>query len=45
MNQSNSSSPEISKAERAADGRVDMWAAVALVAIAWGVAIFWMSGQ
>lgn len=36
---------EIPVEERDADSRVDMWCAVALVVIAWGVAIFWVSGQ
>lgn len=28
-----------------ADSRVDMWCSVGLVLLAWGVAIFWVSGQ
>lgn len=27
------------------DSRVDMWCSVALVLLAWSVAIFWVSGQ
>ncbi len=38
-------SGEIPQEERDADSVVDMWSAVALVLLAWAVAIFWMSGQ
>jgi len=31
--------------ERDADSRVDMWCSIALVLLAWGIAIFWVSGQ
>jgi hypothetical protein len=30
--------------ERNTDSKVDMWGSVALVMIAWAVAIFWVSG-
>ena len=36
---------EISAEELDSDSRVDMWCSVALVLLAWGVAIFWVSGQ
>jgi hypothetical protein len=35
----------ISPEDQDADSRVDMWCAVALVLLAWGIAIFWVSGQ
>ena len=35
----------ISPEERDEDSRVDMWCSVALVLLAWGIAIFWVSGQ
>ena len=35
----------ISPEERDADSRIDMWCAVALVVLAWGIAIYWVSGQ
>ncbi len=31
--------------ERDADSKVDMWCSVGLVLLAWGIAIFWVSGQ
>lgn len=31
--------------ERDEDSKVDMWCAVALVMLAWGIAIYWVSGQ
>lgn len=31
--------------ESDADSRVDMWSAVALVVLAWAIAIYWVSGQ
>ncbi len=31
--------------ESDADSRVDMWSAVALVVLAWAIAIFWVAGQ
>ena len=31
--------------EKDADSRVDMWCSVGLVLLAWGIAIFWVSGQ
>ena len=30
---------------RDADSRADMWSAIALLMIAWGIAIYWVSGQ
>lgn len=45
MNDHSHSHAEISEEERLDDSRVDMWCSVALVLIAWGIAIFWVSGQ
>ncbi|MDG1662926.1 MAG: hypothetical protein P8H97_06110 [Pseudomonadales bacterium] len=36
---------ELSPEERDADSRVDMWCSVALVLLAWGIAMYWVSGQ
>mgnify|MGYP000026457557 CR=1 FL=1 len=35
----------ISEEELDGDSLVDMWSAVALVVLAWAVAIYWVSGQ
>ena len=32
------------QAQRDADSRVDMWSCIALVMLAWGAALFWVSG-
>lgn len=45
MSDQNIAESQVSAEEREADSRVDMWSAVALVMLAWAVAIFWVSGQ
>lgn len=40
-----SNNQDLAAAQRDADSRADMWCSVALVALAWAVAIFWVSGQ
>lgn len=44
MSDHNQSSAEQAVAERDADSRADMWCSVALVLLAWAVAMHWVSG-
>ncbi len=44
MTDVNETTNEISAAERDADSRADMWCAVAIVFLAWGFAMHWLSG-
>lgn len=45
MNENRQNTIDIPEEERDSDSLVDMWSAVALVLLAWAVAIFWVSGQ
>jgi len=45
MSENRQDTIDIPEKERDADSLVDMWSSVALVLLAWAVAIFWVSGQ
>jgi len=45
MSENRQDMANIPEEERDADSLVDMWSALALILLAWAVAIFWVSGQ
>lgn len=45
MSENRQDTINIPEEERDSDSLVDMWSSVALVLLAWAVAIFWVSGQ
>ncbi len=45
MRDSNNSLEDPSEIERDGDSRVDMWCSVALVFLAWAVAMHWLMGM
>lgn len=44
MTDVNETANDVSAAERDGDSRADMWCAVAIVFLAWGFAMHWLTG-